>query len=44
MIEQHGSFSAVITASSSHTERMERLWREIHRCVTSLFYDSLYTL
>ena len=44
MIEQHGSFSAVITGSSTHNERIERFWRDVHRCVTSLFCDSFYRL
>ena len=39
MIEQHGSHSAVVTGSYTHNERIERLWRDVHRCVTSLFYD-----
>lgn len=39
MIEQHESTSAVITGSSCHNERIERLWRDVHRCVTSLFYN-----
>lgn len=39
IVQQHGSTSAVITGSSTHNERIERLWRDVHRCVTSLFYD-----
>lgn len=44
MIEQHGSSSAVITGSSTHNERIERLLRDVYRCVTSLFYDVFYRL
>ena len=44
MIEQHGSTTAIITGSSTHNERIERLWRDVHRCVTSLFYTLFYTL
>ena len=39
MIEQHSSNSVVIVGSSTHNERIERLWRDVHRCVTSLFYS-----
>ena len=41
MVEQHGSATAVITGSSTHNERIERLWRDVHRCVCSLFSDTL---
>lgn len=44
MIEQHDSTMAVITGSSTHNERIERLWRDVHRCVTSLFYNVFYRL
>ena len=44
MVEHHGSTSAVVTGSSTHNERIERLWRDVHRSVTMLFYDSFYTL
>ena len=29
--------SRVITGSSTHNERIERLWRDVHRRVTSNF-------
>ena len=44
MIEQHNSLSAVVTGSSTHNERIERLWRDVFRCVGSLFYDTFYNL
>lgn len=44
MIEYHSDISAVITGSSTHNERIERLWRDVHRCVTSIFYALLYKL
>lgn len=44
MIDQHSTQTAVITGSSTHNERIERLWRDVHRCVTSLFYDSFSRL
>ena len=39
MIEQHSSESAVITGSSTHNERIERLWRDVFRSVGSVFYE-----
>ncbi len=44
MIEQHGSTSALITGSSTHNQRIERLWRDVHRCVTSLFHHLFHRL
>ena len=44
MIEQHMSESVIITGSSTHNERIERLWRDVFRCVISLFYDSFRAL
>ena len=35
MIEQHSSESSVITGSSTHNERIERLWRDVTRSVGS---------
>ena len=31
--------SSVITGSSTHNERVERLWRDVHRCVAKIFSD-----
>ncbi len=40
MILCHGNdTSCVITGSSVHNERVERLWRDVHRCVLSMFGD-----
>lgn len=44
MIEEHRSESVVITGASTHNERIERLWRDVFRCVISLFYDTFRTL
>lgn len=34
----------MITGSSTHNQRIERLWRDMHRCVTQLFYRLFYHL
>lgn len=34
-----GDPSCVITGSSTHNERIERLWRDVHRCVVMGFAD-----
>ena len=44
MIEQHASEAAVITGSSTHNERIERLWRDVHRCVSILFADTFHAM
>lgn len=36
--------SCVITGSSTHNERIERLWCDVFRCVGQIFYDLLYRL
>lgn len=38
-MEQHESESAVITGSSTHNERIERMWRDVYRCVSVSFSD-----
>ena len=45
MIAQHnGDESVVITGSSTHNERIERLWRDVFRCVGQLFYGTFRSL
>lgn len=39
MVEQHATTSAVLTGSSTHNERIERLWRDVYRCVGVVFHD-----
>ena len=39
MIQQRGEHRrSVIVGSSVHNQRVQRLWRDVHRCVTLLFY------
>ncbi len=42
--EQHGSISAVVTGSSTHNERIERLWRDVYRCVGVMYHDCFHKL
>ena len=37
MVEQHSSEAAVVVGSSTHYERIERLWRDVQRCVAVVF-------
>lgn len=36
--------SCVLTGSSTHNERIERLWRDVFQCVGQIFYNILYDL
>ena len=45
MLEQRGTDRrSVITGSSIHNQWIERLWQDLHRCVTVLFYRLFYYL
>lgn len=45
MICSHNmDYSCVITGSSVHNERIERLWRDVHRCIVSPFAQKFRTL
>ena len=44
MIASHNyDYSLVITGSSVHNERVERLWRDVNRCVGSDIFRELET-
>ena len=34
----------MLVRSSVHNQRIERLWRDMHRCVTSMYYRLFYFL
>ncbi len=45
MLEHRGmERRSIITGASTHYQRIERLWRDLHRCVTVLFYRLFYHL
>ena len=41
MVEQHETNECVLVGSSVHNERIEHLWRDVFRCVLSLFHATL---
>ena len=44
MMHIHGSPSVVIAGSSTHNERIERLWRDLFCCVSGHYYELFYKL
>lgn len=44
MLQHHTDTSCVVTGSSTHNERVERLWRDVNRCVTTPFWNTFQEL
>ena len=44
MLQHHSDTSCVLTGSSTHNERVERLWRDVNRCVTTPFRNTFQEL
>ena len=39
MLAHNNDLSSVITGSSTHNERIERLWCDVFRCVAGMHYQ-----
>ena len=44
MLHMHGTQTAVVAGSSTHNERIERLWHDMYRCVCCHYYERFYSL
>ena len=44
MVSHNMDHSCVVTGSSVHNERIERMWRDVHRCVIKVFSDIFTSL
>ena len=40
----HDNSTAIVAGSSTHNERIERLWRDMYRCVSCHYYELFYAL
>ena len=40
----HSNNSAVITGASTPNQRIERMWQDVHRCVSVMFADTFRML
>ena len=41
MLHHCGVERSALVGSSVHNQKIERLWRDLHRCATQLFYMTL---
>lgn len=45
MLEHRGmGWGSIMTGRSTHNQRIERLWRDVHKCATQLYYRLFYHL
>lgn len=45
MLDMHNNeLSSLITGSSNHNEHIERMWRDVHQSVTSIFASTFWAL
>ena len=42
--EAHDDPSAAVVGTSTHNERIERLWRDVYRCVSAHYCEMFYNL
>ena len=42
MLHMHDSPTAIVAGSSTHNERIERLWKDMYQCVSCHYYYELF--